>query len=73
LQGMIESHDKLITKITKEIGLDHMGEDVEDEEEDEDGNDGGDATAPPVAVAPPLLSRHLLLPHLKRSSRRKTW
>jgi hypothetical protein len=51
LEGMIESHDELITEIAKEIGLDSMGEDVEDE--DEDGNDEGDPTAPPIAVAPP--------------------
>jgi hypothetical protein len=53
LEGMVEYRDELITEITKEIGLDHMGEDVEDEDEDEDGNDGGDAAAPPIAVVPP--------------------
>jgi hypothetical protein len=53
LEGMVESHDELITEITKEIGLDHMGEDAEDEGEDEGGNDGGDAAAPRIAVAPP--------------------
>jgi hypothetical protein len=52
LEGMVESCDELITKITREIGLDHMGEDVKDEEEDEDANDGGDATAPPAPVPP---------------------
>jgi hypothetical protein len=50
---MVESRDELITEIAKEIGLDSMGEDVEDEDEDEDGNDGGDVTAPPAAVVPP--------------------
>jgi hypothetical protein len=50
LEGMVESCDKLITEIAREIGLDHMGEDVEDEEEDEDADDGGDAAAPPIPV-----------------------
>jgi hypothetical protein len=49
---MVESHDELIMEITKETGLDHMGEDVEDEEEDEDADDGGDAAAPPVPMPP---------------------
>jgi hypothetical protein len=53
LEGMVKSHDELITKFAKEIGLDRMGEDAEDEDRDEDGNDGGDATAPPIAVVPP--------------------
>jgi hypothetical protein len=53
LEGMVESHNELNTEIAKEIGLDRMGEDVEDEGEDEDGDDGGDAAAPPVVVAPP--------------------
>jgi 5-bromo-4-chloroindolyl phosphate hydrolysis protein len=34
LEEMAESHDELLMEITKEIGLDHMGED-EDEEEEE--------------------------------------
>jgi hypothetical protein len=42
LEGVVESHDELITKIAKETGLDHMGEDAEDE--DEDADDGGAAT-----------------------------
>jgi hypothetical protein len=54
LEGIVKSHDELTTEITKEIGIDCMGEDAEDKDEDEDGNDGGDATATPVAVAPPL-------------------
>jgi hypothetical protein len=50
---MVESHDELITDITKEIGLDRMGEDVEqEEEEDEDDDDGGDTAAPPTAMPP---------------------
>jgi hypothetical protein len=52
LEGIVKSHDELTTEITKEIGIDCMGEDAEDK--DEDGNDGGDATVTPVAVAPPL-------------------
>jgi hypothetical protein len=46
LEGMVESHDELVMEITKETGLDHMGEDAEDEDEDAD-NDG-DTTAPPI-------------------------
>jgi predicted nuclease with TOPRIM domain len=64
LEGMVKSGDELIMEITKETGLDCMGEDAEDEEEDEDVDGGGDATTP--------LFLHPLLPHLRRSSRRKT-
>jgi hypothetical protein len=43
-------------EITKETGLDRMGEDAKDEEEDEDADDGGAAAAPPstapAAAAP---------------------
>jgi hypothetical protein len=53
LEGMVESHDELLMEITRETGLDHMGEDEDDEEEEEDANDGGDATAPPAATPPP--------------------
>jgi hypothetical protein len=66
LEGMVESHDEMIMEITKETGLDRMGEDAEDEEEDEDADVGRDATTPPP---PPFL--HPLLPHLRRLSRRK--
>jgi hypothetical protein len=52
------TRDELITKITREIGLDCMGDDAEDEEEVEHANDGGDDATPP-APAP-------LLPHLRR-------
>jgi hypothetical protein len=45
LEGMVESHDKLIMKIAKETGLKCMGEDAEDED------DRGDATAPPVPAS----------------------
>jgi hypothetical protein len=51
LEEMVESCDELIMEITRETGLDRMGEDAEDE--DEDGDDGGDATAPPVPAPPP--------------------
>jgi predicted nuclease with TOPRIM domain len=64
LEGMVESGDELIMEIAKETGLDRMGEDAEDEEEDEDVDGGGDATTP--------LFLRPLLPHLRRSSRRKT-
>jgi hypothetical protein len=53
LEGMVESHNELITEIAKEIGLDRMGEDIEDEEEVEHDDDGGDATAPSTAAMPP--------------------
>jgi hypothetical protein len=46
LELMVESHDELLMAITRETGLDHMGEDDEDEEEEEDADDGGDAAAP---------------------------
>jgi hypothetical protein len=49
LEGMVKSHDKLITEIANEIGLDHMREDAKAKDDD----DGGDAAAPPVAVTPP--------------------
>jgi hypothetical protein len=52
LEGMVESHDELITEITRETGLDHMGEDADDKEEDEDADDRGDAVAPPVPAPP---------------------
>jgi hypothetical protein len=54
LEGMVESHNELLMEITRETGLDRMGEDDEDEEEEEDADDRGDATAP-LAVAPPPL------------------
>jgi hypothetical protein len=39
-------------EITRETGLDRMGEDAEDEEEEEDADDGEDVTAPPPPVPP---------------------
>jgi hypothetical protein len=53
LEGMVKSHDELLTETARETGLDHMGEDGRDEEEDEDVDDGGDATAPPATAPPP--------------------
>jgi hypothetical protein len=64
LEAMVESRDELIMEIAKETGHGRMEEDAKDEEEDEDADDGGDAATAPVH-APPLL------PHLRRSSRRK--
>jgi hypothetical protein len=54
LEGMVESHDELHMEITRETGLDHMGEDDEDKDEDEeeDADDREDAAAPPAAVPP---------------------
>jgi hypothetical protein len=54
LEEMVESCDELLVEITREMGLDRMGEDEDDEEEEEDVDDGGDATAPPTAAPPPL-------------------
>jgi hypothetical protein len=51
LEGMVESHDELITEITKEIGLDRMGEVAKAKHNDDD--DRGDVAAPPVDVRPP--------------------
>jgi hypothetical protein len=49
---MVESHDELLMEISREMGLDRIGEDEDEEEEKEDADEGGDAVAPP-AVAPP--------------------
>jgi hypothetical protein len=70
LEGMAESHDELLMEISRETGLDRMGEDAEDEEEDEYADDGGDgttapATAPPPPVPPPM--------HLRRSMMNALW
>jgi hypothetical protein len=43
LEGMVESRDEMLMEITRETGLDRMGEDEDDEE---DTDDGGDAAAP---------------------------
>jgi hypothetical protein len=67
LEGMVESRDKLIMEITKETRIDCMGEDVKDEDND----DGGDIAAP-LATAPPLSLRALLLLVRRSSSRMKT-
>jgi hypothetical protein len=53
LEGMVKSHDELLREITREMGLDSMGEDDDDEEEEDDADDGGDAVAPPTAETPP--------------------
>jgi hypothetical protein len=72
LEGMVESCDELTMGITKETGLDSMGEDADDvEEEDEDADDGGDAAAPLLLWHHPLFICPLLR-HLRRLSRKKT-
>jgi hypothetical protein len=53
LEGMVKSHDEMLMEITRERGLDHMGEDEDDVEEEEDADDRGDATAHPAATPPP--------------------
>jgi hypothetical protein len=51
LEEMVESHSELLMEITRDTGLDRMGEDEDEEEEDTD--DEGDAAAPPAAAPPP--------------------
>jgi hypothetical protein len=53
LECLVESRDELITEITKEIGLDRVGEDAEAKDDDDDDDDGGDAAAHPIDVMPP--------------------
>jgi DnaJ-domain-containing protein 1 len=50
LEGMVKSHDELLMEVTRETGLDRMGE---DEEEEEDADDREDAAVPPTVVPPP--------------------
>jgi hypothetical protein len=47
---MVKSHDELLMEVTRETGLDRMGE---DEEEEEDADDREDAAVPPTVVPPP--------------------
>jgi hypothetical protein len=54
LEEMVEPHDELLMEITRETGLDCMGEDEDEEEEEVDADNGGDAVAPPTAAPPPL-------------------
>jgi hypothetical protein len=61
---MVESRDEMLMMITREMGLDRMGQDEGDEEEEEDADDVRDATAPPAAAPPPPMP---LLPCLRRS------
>jgi hypothetical protein len=53
LNGMVESRDELLMEITRETGLDRMGEEEDEEEEEEDADDRGDATTPAAAASPP--------------------
>jgi hypothetical protein len=67
LEGLVESRDQLLMEITREMGLDRMGE---DEEEEDDADDGGDA------AAPLLPHHHLLRPLLlclRRSTKKALW
>jgi hypothetical protein len=52
LEEMVESRDEMLMEITRETGLDRMGEDEDKEEEDTDNE--GDATTPLAAASPPL-------------------
>jgi hypothetical protein len=55
---MVESHDELLMEITRETGLDCMGEDEDKEEEDT--NNEGDVVAPPAAAPPPPAPRAII-------------
>jgi hypothetical protein len=57
LEGMIQSHDKLIMEMVEEYGLNRMGENNDDEDEDED--DEGNTIAPP-ALAPAVVSKEIV-------------
>jgi hypothetical protein len=70
LPEMVESHDELLMEITREMGLDHMGEDEDEEEEEEDANDRGDAATPLATAPPPPVP---LLSCLWRSMKRALW
>jgi hypothetical protein len=49
---MVQSHDELLMEITRETGLDRMGEDEDEEEEDTDNE--GDVATPPSIATPPM-------------------
>jgi hypothetical protein len=51
LEGMVESRDELIMKMTEECGLNRMGENDNDEDEDDD--DEGNIIVPYATVTPP--------------------
>jgi DNA-binding transcriptional MerR regulator len=70
LEEMVKSRDALLMEITRETGLDRLGEDEDEEEEEEDANDGGDATAPPSIAPPPPAP---LLSCLRRSMKKALW
>jgi hypothetical protein len=53
LDGMVESHDELLMEISREAGLDRIGQDEEDEKEEEDAGNGRDTATPPTAAPPP--------------------
>jgi hypothetical protein len=70
LEGVVKSRDELLMEITRETGLDCMGEDEDDEEEEED------ATTEEMPPHPLLPHHHLqrpLLPHLRRSMKKALW
>jgi hypothetical protein len=57
LEGMIQSHDKLILEMAEEYGLNRMGENNDNEDEDDD--DEGNAIAPP-APAPAAVPEEII-------------
>jgi hypothetical protein len=52
LVEMVESRNELLMEITRETGLDRMGENEDEEEEEEDVDDRGDAPLTPPTVMP---------------------
>jgi hypothetical protein len=70
LEGMVESHDELVMEITREMGLDRMGEDEDDEEEEEDART---EEMPPHPLLPHHHLQRPLLPHLRRSMKKALW
>jgi hypothetical protein len=58
LEGMIQSHDELIMEMTKEYGLNRMGEN--DDDEDEDNNDEGNTTKPPGPTPPTAAPKEIV-------------
>jgi hypothetical protein len=57
LEGMIQSHDKLILEMAEEYGLNRMGENNDNEDEDDD--DEGNTIAPP-APAPAAVPKEII-------------
>jgi hypothetical protein len=72
LEGMVKSYDDLITEIAKEIGLDRMEKMPRTKTRMRMAMMKEMLPHPLLLWCHPLLLRHLLLPHMRRSSRKKT-